>query len=151
MSNKITRHIYKRDKQLKQRDSKREQCKMYWSNNLWEMRQGINCETLQHSFFFILQIENLKKEWSIWSIILNKITWKLQTRFDWVCSWGIMKKGNIPHALSTCLSDIRFQYLKVESMIPKDQKIETSCYDVQKSGKKWSFETLIPKLHYRLD
>jgi hypothetical protein len=31
----------------------------------------------------------------------NKITWKLQTRFDWVFTCGITKKCNIHHTLLT--------------------------------------------------
>jgi hypothetical protein len=58
---------------------------------------------------------NLEKKWSHGSINHNnhnKITWKLQTHFDLVCPWGIMKKCNIPHAPSTGLSGTQFATLK---------------------------------------
>jgi hypothetical protein len=31
------------------------------------------------------------KKWSLRSINISKIIWKLQTRFDWVCTWGIIE------------------------------------------------------------
>jgi hypothetical protein len=37
-------------------------------------------------------IKNLETKWSLESINHKKITWRLQTRFDWVCTWGINVK-----------------------------------------------------------
>ena len=49
-------------------------------------------------------------------------TWKLQTRFYWVCSWGIMKMAT-SLTPRTGLSGFQFSTLKVlESLIPNDQK-----------------------------
>jgi hypothetical protein len=39
----------------------------------------------------------LETKWSLGSINQYKITSELQTRFDWVCTWGIMNTCNIPH------------------------------------------------------
>jgi hypothetical protein len=41
-----------------------------------------------------------------------KTSWKLQTQFDWVCTWWIIKNCNIPPAPSTGLIGIQFTTLK---------------------------------------
>jgi hypothetical protein len=37
----------------------------------------------------------MEQGWYLRIVKDNKITWKLQTRFDWVCTWGIMKKCSV--------------------------------------------------------
>jgi hypothetical protein len=46
----------------------------------------------------ILSEKNLERKCSFQNIIHNNFTWKMQTRFDWVCTWVIMKRYNTPHA-----------------------------------------------------
>jgi hypothetical protein len=48
--------------------------------------------------------KNLKTKWSLGSISHNKITKELQTRFYWVCSWGIMNTATSLTPPSTGLS-----------------------------------------------
>jgi hypothetical protein len=53
---------------------------------------------------------------------------KLQTRFDWVCTWGIINMWNIPHApWQPAWAVPNSQHLIVlPSMIPNDQKNKTT-------------------------
>jgi hypothetical protein len=44
----------------------------------------------------LIFLKNLDKVWSLGSINHNKITWKWQTGFDWVCTWEL-KKRNMQH------------------------------------------------------
>ena len=58
------------------------------------------------------------------SIVSNQTKineWKLQARFDWVCSWEIIKSATSLTTPSTCLSGIQFSTLKVLGVIdPKE-------------------------------
>jgi hypothetical protein len=63
------------------------------------------------SLFLLLHL-NICKMWYLGSFKNSKNIWNLQTRFDCVCTWGVIKKCNIPHAPSTDLSGTQFSTIK---------------------------------------
>jgi hypothetical protein len=68
--------------------------------------------------------------WTLGSMKNSKIPWKLQTRFDWVCTWGIMKNAASLTPLAPAWAVLMFQHLKVlDSKIPKDLKIWSEIRD----------------------
>jgi hypothetical protein len=69
-------------------------------------------------------IKKMETKWSLGSISHNEISWKLQTWFKWVCTWGILNKCDVPHvSLAPACAVLNSQHLIVlASMIPKDQK-----------------------------
>jgi hypothetical protein len=73
---------------------------------------------------------NADKGRSLGSIYHNKCTWKLQTRFKWVCTWGIMKRATSTSCFSWVLSNVQ----STLELFIKDQSslIDTACY-----VKKW--------------
>jgi hypothetical protein len=67
----------------------------------WNTEQLFTAAT-KHLTPAVVKFINLETKWSLGSINHNKITWKLQTRFGWVCTWGIMNKCNIPKLCLHC-------------------------------------------------
>jgi hypothetical protein len=100
-----------------------------WYNHLTFDSFRVTRVTLRHCH--LSKYKYLEPKWSLGSIKNNKITWKLQTRFDCVCTWRIMKNCNIPHAalapaelyFSTGWALLNSQHwIVLDSMIPKDKK-----------------------------
>jgi hypothetical protein len=84
----------------------------------WQQRTKNNIYTgqlftavTQHLTPAIVKYKHLDNMWSLVSINYNKITWRFQTPFDLICTWGIMKKCNILHARYHRLSDTQFSKL----------------------------------------
>jgi hypothetical protein len=85
-----------------------------WNNKLHISTQYfylLLCISTVYDIQYIL-CGNLEKVWPLGWINHNKITWKLQTRFNWVCTWGIKKKGII-RAHITSLSGTQFSIIEV--------------------------------------
>jgi hypothetical protein len=77
----------------------------------WSEVRGIFTADTQYLTPAVVKYKNLEAKWSLGGFNHNKISRELQTRFDWVCTWGIMYTCNILQPPSTGLSGTQFSNL----------------------------------------